>query len=198
MIGYEPPYRLSPAQRKNIIASDAMSETRQRTGQTLQIITRSPQETQALGKALGSLLRGGEVIGLEGELGSGKTTLIQGIARGLGVTEPVTSPTFTLAATYSGKNIPLYHLDLYRIEKAQEFTSAGLEDLVWGKGIAVVEWADKASDLLPSENLWIKIEFGNSEERNIQIQARGSKYEAILQELAKTLDSLRSGKRSRE
>ncbi|MBI2845938.1 MAG: tRNA (adenosine(37)-N6)-threonylcarbamoyltransferase complex ATPase subunit type 1 TsaE [Chloroflexi bacterium] len=171
-----------------------MSEARPKVVQTLQVITHSPEETRTLGKALASLLYGGEVIGLEGELGSGKTTLIQGIARGLGVEGPVTSPTFTLAATYIGNELPLYHLDLYRIDKPQEFTWAGLEELIWGKGVAVVEWAEKGSELLPEENLWIKIDFGDGEERQIQILAQGAKYEAILQELAKLSTRCAGGK----
>lgn len=162
---------------------------------TLRITTHSPRETLALGKALGRLLTGGGVIGLEGELGSGKTTLIQGMAQGLGVAEPVTSPTFTLAATYPGKGLTLYHLDLYRIASLQEFTSAGLEELVWGTGICVVEWADKVQSLLPQEILWIKIDFGDGNERNIQLQASGQKYIALLEGLAEAL-SMPSGERT--
>lgn len=153
----------------------------------LRIITRSPQETQARGQLIGGLLQGGEVIGLEGDLGTGKTTLIQGIGQGLGVADPITSPTFTLAATYHGKKATLHHLDLYRISDPREFTFAGLEDLVWGDGICVVEWAQKVESLLPPHRLWITLKLGFGDQREIELEAQGEKYENLLIRIAENI-----------
>ena len=110
-------------------------------------ISHSPAETESLGEAWGRAAQRGWVIALSGELGAGKTQLVKGVARGLGVTARVHSPTFTLVNEYSGGRLPLLHLDLYRLETRQQILSAGLEEFLPPDGVAVIEWAEKIYDL---------------------------------------------------
>ncbi len=108
------------------------------------LISRSPEETFAIGEAWGRELQRGAVIGLSGDLGAGKTQLVKGLARGLGVTSRVHSPTFALLNEYTGGRLPLFHLDLYRLNNAEEVRSAGLEDyLISPDGVCVVEWIER-------------------------------------------------------
>ncbi len=106
-------------------------------------ISHSPAETEALGQEWGRNARPGLVIGLSGDLGAGKTQLVKGLARGLGITARVHSPTFTLVNTYEGGRLPWYHLDLYRLEHAQQILEAGLEEFLSTEGVTVVEWAER-------------------------------------------------------
>jgi len=147
------------------------------------LVSDSSQETQEFGASLGRLLRGGELICLEGELGSGKTTFIQGIGRGLGVDGPITSPTFTLVNEYRGKNLTFYHVDLYRVESRQEIIASGLDDLFFGDGVCAIEWAEKARGLVPPERLWIILEHGGKRKRLISMGAVGPGYEDLLSSL---------------
>jgi len=147
------------------------------------LVSDSPQETREFGVSLGQLLQGGELICLEGELGSGKTTFIQGLGRGLGVDGPITSPTFTLVNEYRGENLTLYHVDLYRVESRQEIIASGLDDLFWGDGVCAIEWAEKARGLVPPERLWIILEHGGERRRLISIEAGGPGYEGLLSSL---------------
>ncbi len=134
------------------------------------VITEGPEETMALGVELAGELRQGDVVALVGELGAGKTTLVQGIARGLFVTENVSSASFVLARTYRGK-IPLHHLDAYRLESPQELFEVGLDQLLPPEeGVTVVEWADKIYDLIPKGALWVTIEFLNGDRRRITLR----------------------------
>src|SRR5512138_3118304 len=103
----------------------------------------SPEETQALGEAWGRAAAPGLVIGLSGDLGAGKTQLVKGLARGLGIAARVHSPTFTLVNSYAGGRLLLYHLDLYRLENAQQILQAGLEEFLYTEGVTVVEWAER-------------------------------------------------------
>jgi len=144
------------------------------------LVSDSPQETREFGASLGQLLRGGELICLEGELGSGKTTFIQGIGRGLGVEGPITSPTFTLVNEYWGENLTFYHVDLYRVESCQELIASGLDDLFFGDGVCAIEWAEKARGLVPPERLWIILKHGGEGRRLISIEAVGPGYEDLL------------------
>ncbi|PKM82821.1 MAG: tRNA (adenosine(37)-N6)-threonylcarbamoyltransferase complex ATPase subunit type 1 TsaE, partial [Firmicutes bacterium HGW-Firmicutes-13] len=114
----------------------------------LEIITKSPEETLKLGTILGTLLQKGDVIGLFGELGTGKTVFTRGIARGLKVEDYVTSPTFTLINEYSG-SLPLFHFDVYRLDDPEELLELGYEEYFYGEGITVIEWAEKIEDYLP-------------------------------------------------
>ena len=106
-------------------------------------ISHSPAETQALAEAWGRKAEPGLVVGLTGELGAGKTQVVKGLARGLGITARVRSPTFNLVLSYAGGRLPLFHIDLYRLETAQQIAAAGLEEYLHSKGITVVEWAER-------------------------------------------------------
>lgn len=134
------------------------------------VITEGPEETVALGVELARGLQEGDVVALAGELGVGKTTLVQGIARGLFVTENVSSASFVLARTYRGK-IPLHHLDAYRIESPQELFEVGLDRyLPPEEGVTVVEWADKIRAFIPRGALWVTIEFLDGDRRRITLR----------------------------
>ena len=132
-------------------------------------ITHSEQETLSLAEGLGMDAGPGAVYALTGELGSGKTVFAKGIARGLGVTEEITSPTFTLLEIYSGR-LPLYHFDLYRIGSAAELDSLFFEEYWEGDGVSIIEWADKAGDRLPEGHVSITIEYQNETDRKITIE----------------------------
>ena len=122
------------------------------------------KETEKLGEAIGRTAAPGMVIALIGDLGTGKTTLTKSIARGLGVTETVTSPTFNIIREYKSGRIPLYHFDVYRIADPDEMFELGYEEYFYGDGICVVEWADIIEELLPEDAVIIHIDRGASEE----------------------------------
>ncbi len=109
-------------------------------------ISHSPAETEALGEQWGRAAQPGQVIALSGDLGAGKTQLVRGLARGLGVTSRVHSPTFTLVNEYSGGRLKLFHLDLYRLETPEQLHSAGIEEFLQPDGVAVIEWAERLED----------------------------------------------------
>ena len=121
-------------------------------------------ETQQLGERIGQAAAPGMVVALIGDLGTGKTTLTKAIARGLGVTETVTSPTFNIIREYKSGRIPLYHFDVYRIADPDEMFELGYEEYFYGDGICVVEWADIIEELLPEDTVVIHIDRGASEE----------------------------------
>jgi tRNA threonylcarbamoyladenosine biosynthesis protein TsaE len=152
---------------------------------TCSVVSRSREETLRLGEALGALLRPGDVLALEGPLGAGKTTLVQGIARGLGVPPevPVTSPTFTLVGEYPGR-VPLRHADFYRVESAQRLLDAGFDDLADGEGVLVVEWPERFPDALPSERLWIRLAIRGESERLLVFEAAGERAGALARAVA--------------
>lgn len=130
-------------------------------------------ETHALGKALGEACAGREVIALVGPLGSGKTCLVRGIAEGLGVpTEAVASPSFVLIHEYAGR-LPLYHVDLYRLDERDAMDGLGLEEYTESPGVTVIEWADKAPAVLPRDHLWITLEHRGGDRRRIALHPRG-------------------------
>ena len=112
-------------------------------------VTNSAEETRALGEQLAERLSAGDVVTLEGELGAGKSELARGIARGLGVTETVTSPSFTILNVYESGRVPLYHFDWYRLESEEELYELGMDEYLGGDGIAVVEWAERCPDAVP-------------------------------------------------
>ena len=136
---------------------------------TLRYESRSPEETRRLGESLGRRLRAGDVVATIGELGAGKTCFLQGLARGLGVTETATSPTFVLINEYRGR-LPLYHVDAYRTESLTELLDLGLEELFYGEGVTVVEWADKLLPLLPPHAITVRISGLGDEPREIEIE----------------------------
>lgn len=135
------------------------------------IISHNPQETFELGRKFAGELRRGDVLALAGDLGAGKTQFAKGIAAGLGVEAEVTSPTFTLIHEYPGGRLPLYHIDLYRLELEEEALKIGIDDYLAGDGVTIVEWADKFSGLMPpnAQNVrWVKFRPLKGDEREIQ------------------------------
>lgn len=134
-----------------------------------EFITNSEEETLSLAEDLGKRARGGEVFALFGELGTGKTIIAKGIARGLGIKEVITSPTFNLLEIYQNE-FPLYHFDLFRIEKDDEFDQLSFEEYWEGDGISVIEWADRALLRLPPSAIRITIEYINDTRRRITIE----------------------------
>jgi len=145
----------------------------------------SAEQTRALGRALGALLRPGDILGLSGPLGAGKTCLVQGLAAGLGIDPAisVTSPTFVLVAEYPGR-IWLRHADFYRVESYARLDDAGFDDLLDGRAVVVVEWPERFPEALPVERLQLALEPGpGDEDRAIRIQARGERAREIEGEL---------------
>ena len=128
-----------------------------------EIIIRSEADT----KAFGYELKPGTVLALIGNLGTGKTTLTKYIAEGLGVTEMLTSPTFTIVKEYYSGRLPLYHFDVYRLESAAQLFEIGAEEYFYGCGVSIVEWADQVAEILPDETLCIFIEYGENEGERI-------------------------------
>lgn len=122
------------------------------------IETYSPEETFALGEKMGRDAEPGEVYTLVGDLGVGKTVFTQGIASGLGITEPVSSPTFTIVQVYEEGRMPFYHFDVYRIGDIEEMEEIGYEDYFYGEGLTLIEWADLIEELLPMKRREIRIE----------------------------------------
>lgn len=122
------------------------------------IVVNSVEETIAFGKQLAAEARPGDVLALVGGLGAGKTHLTKGIVAGLGASESVTSPTFTLVHEYVGGRLPAYHFDFYRIDDPDELIEIGWDEYLDGEGVAIVEWADKFPELLPTGSCWLTIE----------------------------------------
>ena len=132
------------------------------------VISLSPEETQAVGARLGARLRAGDVVACIGELGAGKTCFLQGLARGLGVETDVTSPTFVLVNRYRGR-LPVYHVDAYRTASLTELVDLGLQEMLHGDGVTVIEWADKLLPLLPPSTITVTITGLGDEPRQIVI-----------------------------
>ena len=122
------------------------------------IETRSPEETFQLGEELGRKAVPGQVFTLTGDLGVGKTVFTQGFAKGLGIEEPVNSPTFTIVQVYDEGRLPLYHFDVYRIGDVEEMEEVGFDDYVMGEGVSLIEWADLIEEILPEKRTEIRIE----------------------------------------
>lgn len=147
---------------------------------TLEFFSRSPEQTRRLGMRLGMLLHSGDVVCLSGDLGSGKTTLVQGMAQGWGSLDPVSSPTFVLVNMYrrpDGAN--LFHLDAYRLENVLEGEDLDL-DAMLEQGALVVEWAERIKSVLPAEHLLIKLRWMADEQRGLVFLANGSRYEKLM------------------
>ena len=127
----------------------------------------SPAETESLGREFAEKSKAGSILALKGDLGSGKTQFVKGIAAGLGAAGEVTSPTFTLVHEYSGGRIPIYHFDFFRIEDRQSAERLGLDDYFFGDGVSVIEWADRFPDLIPETARWITFETKSETQRAI-------------------------------
>lgn len=152
------------------------------TDHVLDIITHSPKQTFQLGEKLGRLLRASDVVCLQGDLGSGKTCLTQGIGSGLQVSGTINSPTFVFINEHPslGRGPSLYHVDLYRIEDYTAAFSLGLDDYMYGDGVTVIEWAERAIELMPSERLWITLAYVDYTKRSLLFAASGQRYLSIV------------------
>ena len=135
---------------------------------TSHIVSLSAEETLRIGAELGERLLPGDALLLTGDLGAGKTTLTQGIAMGLGVVERPRSPTFVMATEYHGR-LPLYHLDLYRVDELAELGALGLDEYLNGDGVTVVEWADRAPHAFPPHGVWVELMATGEEARDITV-----------------------------
>ena len=132
--------------------------------------TNSAEETIELGKKIGSFLKGGEIFAMQGTLAAGKTTITKGIAQALDIKDEITSPTFCLISEYEGK-IPLYHMDVYRLNDGEDFINLGAEDLIYGKGVSIIEWSEKIMEELPKSTIILKIEpVAGTTQRKIEIE----------------------------
>ncbi len=154
----------------------------------IELTTQSPEQTQKLGIHIGELTLPGDVFLLIGELGTGKTCLTQGIAWGLGIKEYALSPSFVIMRELYGR-LPLYHIDLYRLDNIEESMDLGLDDYLYGKGVCVVEWAEKALSILPKKHLMIKISYLSDTDRRFQIKPSGKRYVELVKQLMKRVSN---------
>lgn len=153
----------------------------------LRLETNSAQETEQLGQEIGKLLQPGDVIALNGSLGAGKTCLVRGMARGMGVVDRVSSPTFTLINEYDG-DLPLYHMDMYRLAHPEELEDLGYEEYFYGSGVTVLEWASQVEPYLPGVRLDVLItkvthREDEADTRVFELVPRGERFEQMLKEL---------------
>lgn len=150
----------------------------------LKVFTASEKDTVDVGRALGSLLTGGEVIALNGELGAGKTAFTKGIALGLDISDYITSPTFALVNEYTGR-LPLYHFDVYRINDEDELIEIGFEDYIYSYGVSVVEWSALTPNIIPQDRISITIEKvdGDIDKRCISIEFSGENNKQLEKKL---------------
>jgi tRNA threonylcarbamoyladenosine biosynthesis protein TsaE len=157
----------------------------------MMLTTHGGHETESVGAALGDLLRAGDLVVLGGDLGAGKTTFIKGVARSLGVREPVTSPTFTIVQEYDGR-VPVVHVDIYRLRRVQELHDLGLEEILDDR-VVLVEWGDVVAPLLPRERIEVQLTMGDEPDaRTIEIVAQGPRWAASRDALERALASVRS------
>lgn len=147
---------------------------------SLDFISRGPEQTRRIGMRLGALLQPGDLICLQGNLGAGKTTFVQGMANGWGALDAVSSPTFVLVNAYRrADGDQLFHMDAYRIESAPAAEQLDLNDMQ-EQGPLLIEWADRIESILPSERLWVDFEHIGDEQRDMRFRAEGKRYDAIL------------------
>ena len=147
---------------------------------TLEFFSRSPEQTRRIGMRLGAALKAGDVICLQGDLGAGKTTFVQGLAQGWGSIDSVSSPTFILVNQYRRPNGGLiFHLDSYRIDSLPEAEELDL-DAMLADGVLVIEWPEKLGALVPAERMWIQLEHIHEEQRQMRFHARGKRYDDLL------------------
>ncbi len=135
----------------------------------MKLTSSSPEQTISLGKSIGSFLQKGDVLALQGTLAAGKTTITKGIALGLEISENVTSPTFTLISEYYGR-LPLYHMDVYRLDSTEDFINLGVDEMLYGNGVCIIEWSEKVMQELPSSSIIISLETKSDESRCITVE----------------------------
>ncbi len=156
--------------------------------ESLKLISHSSEQTQKFGIGIGELALPGDIFLLVGGLGAGKTCLTQGIAWGLGIKEYALSPSFVIVRELHGR-LPLYHIDLYRLDHIEEIADLGLDDYLYGSGVCVVEWAEKGLSVLPIEHLMIQISYLSDTERSFQLKPSGKRYRKMAAQLRDPLDS---------
>ena len=135
----------------------------------LKLTTNSSEETIALGELLGAMLKPGDVLAMRGTLAAGKTTITKGIAKALGVTDNITSPTFCIISEYEGAKMPLYHMDVYRLDNAEDFINLGVDDLIYGNGVSIIEWSEKIQSELPKKTITVQITPNEDSTRTIEL-----------------------------
>jgi tRNA threonylcarbamoyladenosine biosynthesis protein TsaE len=153
----------------------------------LEFFSRSPEQTRRLGMRLGALLKPGDLVCLQGNLGAGKTTLVQGMAQGWGALDPVSSPTFVLVNAYRRPNAgQFFHFDAYRIDSPAEAEELDMDSLL-DEGPLVVEWPERVNAILPPERLWAWLEYESEEHRALRFSAVGKRHQALLDMLRREL-----------
>jgi len=146
----------------------------------MDFFSRSPEQTRRVGRRLGEVLDAGDVICLQGDLGAGKTTLVQGIAQGWGSLDSVSSPTFILVNVYRRPDqSQLFHMDAYRLDSAPEAEELDLDTML-AQGALLVEWPDRMNGLIPKERLWVNLEHIDEEEREMKFKSTGKRYDELL------------------
>ena len=148
----------------------------------LELTSHSPEQTQRLGVSIGEVALPGDILLLSGDLGVGKTCLTQGIAWGLGIKEYAVSPSFVLVRELYGR-LPLYHIDLYRLDHIEEIEDLGLDEYLYGRGVCVVEWAEKGLAVLPAEHLLIEISYLADTERSFRLKPSSQRYQEVINQL---------------
>jgi len=147
---------------------------------TMDFLSHSPEHTRRLGMRLGQVLQAGDVICLQGDLGAGKTTFVQGIAQGWGSVDSVSSPTFILVNMYRDSNQKrLFHMDAYRLDSAPEAEELDLDTML-AEGALIIEWPERMEKLIPDERLWVQLEYINDEEREMRFRSSGKRYDDLL------------------
>ena len=151
----------------------------------MDVFSRSPEQTRRIGMRLGGALQAGDVICLQGDLGAGKTTFVQGIAQGCGSLDSVSSPTFIIVNVYRGRDESrLFHMDAYRLDSASEAEELDL-DAMLSQGPLIIEWPERMEGLVPPENLWVNLEHIAEDEREMRFRASGDRYDALLEVVRK-------------
>lgn len=154
---------------------------------SLDFFSRSPEQTRRLGARLGAVLRPGDVICLQGDLGAGKTTFVQGVAKGWGSLDSVSSPTFIIVNEYRrADGSRLFHMDAYRLDSAPEAEELDLDSML-ADGALLVEWPERIDGLVPAEHLWVKLEHVDEEEREMKFRAVGGRYDKLLDVIRQTV-----------
>jgi tRNA threonylcarbamoyladenosine biosynthesis protein TsaE len=139
-------------------------------------ISNSPNETESFGRQFAGAVVPGDVLALKGDLGSGKTQFVKGLAAGLGAKTTATSPTFTLIHEYAGGRLPIYHFDFFRIEDPRAVERLGFDEYFFGDGVSVIEWADRFPDLIPKDARWVSFETKSETQRAITVPENGPAF----------------------
>jgi tRNA threonylcarbamoyladenosine biosynthesis protein TsaE len=149
------------------------------------VLSHTAEQTTHLGQSLARYLERGDILCLFGDLGSGKTTFVKGLAKGMGIKpDQVSSPTFVLMNAYESK-LPLYHFDFYRLESNAEISGIGYDEFLYGHGVSVIEWAERFGTLAPKESLNLRFTHQGEDQRLIEFSAQGKHYEDLLQRIGK-------------